>query len=97
VTIVGATYAPDVPLPAWALGDFDYNGFVDDDATMLGAFYDAAAGPLSAPFATGDSMWRAEPGAGVAAAANAVPEPSTMVLVAALLAVVGFLRTRRKR
>jgi hypothetical protein len=31
VTIVGATYAPGAPNAVWALGDFDYNGFVDDD------------------------------------------------------------------
>ena len=47
VTIVGATYATGVPQPHWALGDFDYNGFVDDDdVTLLGAFYDPNAAPL---------------------------------------------------
>jgi hypothetical protein len=30
VTIVGANYAPDSAKPFWALGDFDYNGFVDN-------------------------------------------------------------------
>jgi hypothetical protein len=30
VTIVGANYAPGVPNANWAMGDFDYNGFVDD-------------------------------------------------------------------
>ena len=30
--------------PHWALGDFDYNGFVDDDdVTLLGVFYDPTA------------------------------------------------------
>jgi hypothetical protein len=50
VTIVGATYAPGVPQPSWALGDFDYNGFVDDDdVTLLGALYDPSAPPLTTP------------------------------------------------
>jgi hypothetical protein len=26
----GATYAPGVPNANWAMGDFDYNGFVDE-------------------------------------------------------------------
>jgi hypothetical protein len=41
-----------VPQPHWALGDFDYNGFVDDDdVTLLGAFYNPKAAPLMAPAA----------------------------------------------
>jgi hypothetical protein len=53
VTIVSATYAPDVPNALWSLGDFDYSGFVDDDdVTLLGAFYDRSAKPLAAPLLT---------------------------------------------
>jgi hypothetical protein len=38
--VLGASYAPATVNDLWALGDFDYNGFVDDDdATLLGAFY----------------------------------------------------------
>jgi hypothetical protein len=38
----------------WALGDFDYNGFVDDDdVTLLNAFYDPSAPPLD----TSNSTW----------------------------------------
>jgi hypothetical protein len=71
VTIVSATYAPGVPQPSWALGDFDYNGFVDDDdVTLLGVFYDPSAPPVAAPI----------DGAGAVAA---VPEPSTLVFLAA--------------
>jgi hypothetical protein len=77
VTIVGASYAPGVANPHWALGDFDYNGFVDDDdVTLLGAFYD----PSASPFATS----ALESLKGVAA----VPEPSTIVLLAALAVIV---------
>jgi hypothetical protein len=72
VTIVGATYAPGVPQPAWALGDFDYNGFVDDDdVTLLGAFYDPSAPPLGAPAAASLSP------------VAAIPEPGTVGLLAA--------------
>jgi hypothetical protein len=44
VTIIGATYAPGVLNASWAMGDFDYNRFVDDDdVTLLGAFYQRTA------------------------------------------------------
>jgi hypothetical protein len=53
------------------LGDFDYNGFVDDDdVTLLGVFYDPTIAPILVP---GEAT-----GAGVAA----VPEPAGVVLVA---------------
>jgi hypothetical protein len=69
VTIVGANYAPGVVKAAWAFGDFDYNGFVDDDdVTLLGAFYDPQAAPVSAT---------------AASAVVAVPEPATVVMLAA--------------
>jgi hypothetical protein len=56
-------------------GDFDYNGFVDDDdVTLLGAFYD----PSDAPLVSGGVV----SGEGVAA----VPERSTAALVVLLLA-----------
>jgi hypothetical protein len=78
VTIVGANYAPGVAKPAWALGDFDYNGFVDDDdVTLLGVFYDPNAAPL--PVSAG-----AVPPEAVTLAT--VPEPTTVTLVAAMLA-----------
>jgi hypothetical protein len=70
------------------LGDFDYNGFVDDDdVTLLGAFYDANAAPLAAP--------TAEATASVAA----VPEPSTwaIVLSAAVTFCAGRTFRRRRR
>jgi hypothetical protein len=80
VTIIGATYAPGVPQPSWALGDFDYNGFVDDDdVTLLGALYDPVAAPLVSP--------PAEPGASVAA----VPEPETAALLVTGLVSALFL------
>ncbi|MEX2141202.1 MAG: PEP-CTERM sorting domain-containing protein [Pirellulales bacterium] len=79
VTIVGASYAPGVSQPSWALGDFDYNGFVDDDdVTLLGAFYDPTAAPITAP----------ADGVGSVAA---VPEPSTMALLAALAVAAAFV------
>jgi hypothetical protein len=84
VTIVSATYAPGVPQPHWALGDFDYNGFVDDDdVTLLGAFYDPSAEPLVTPAAaTGQNV-------------AAVPEPSTLLLFAVMVA--GLLLGRSVR
>jgi hypothetical protein len=71
VTIVGATYAPGVPQPHWTFGDFDYDGFVDDDdVTLLGAFYDLSAAPLvNGGVASGEVA--------------AVPEPASLVLLAA--------------
>jgi hypothetical protein len=86
VTIVGATYAPGLPQPAWALGDFDYNGFVDDDdVTLLGAFYDPSAAPLISPSPQAASF------------VSAVPEPSSLILAAVSLALVGLLSARGKR
>jgi hypothetical protein len=53
VTVVSATYAPEISQPAWALGDFEYSGFIDDgDATLLGAFYMPAVPPAPAPVST---------------------------------------------
>jgi hypothetical protein len=84
VTILGAFYAPGVSNPNWALGDFDYNGFVDDDdVTLLGAFYDPSATPLvSGGVASGE---------GVAA----VPEPGAVVLLAAGSLGLALWRKRR--
>jgi uncharacterized protein YjbI with pentapeptide repeats len=93
VTIVGATYSPGVPQPSWALGDFDYNGFVDDDdVTLLNAFYDPSAAPLNSPFANGDSSLPAPPGAvgGLDSDVVAVPEPSTLVLLLAVLTLAAL-------
>jgi hypothetical protein len=74
-----ATAAEAILQPLWALGDFDYNGFVDDDdVTLLGVFYDPSAAPLvSGAGVSGD---------GVAA----VPEPGTLMLAGIVtLATVG--------
>ncbi|MCI0632235.1 MAG: pentapeptide repeat-containing protein, partial [Phycisphaerales bacterium] len=85
VTIVGAAYAPGVPQPAWALGDFDYNGFVDDDdVTLLGAFYDPAAALIS-PSPQMDSV------------VAAVPEPSSLVLIAIACCAVAICALGRKK
>jgi hypothetical protein len=82
VTILGATYAPGVPQPSWALGDFDYNGFVDgDDMTLLGAFYDPSAPPLNSLAASGA-------GGELHSGVSAVPEPSTLALLAAMVAAL---------
>ena len=85
VTIVGATYAPGVPNAHWALGDFDYNGFVDDDdVTLLGVFYNPAAPPLVAP---------ASAEAGQLAA---VPEPSSVMLLASACGAILLVARRRR-
>jgi hypothetical protein len=69
----------------WALGDFDYNGFVnDDDVTLLGVFYNPSAPPLNSP---------AAPGANAVAA---VPEPSTLALLGATVAALTFAGLRRR-
>jgi hypothetical protein len=66
------------------LGDFDYNGFVDDDdVTLLGAFYDPSAASLVV----------ADPsGANVAA----VPEPTSALLVATALLGLGIVPLIRR-
>jgi hypothetical protein len=105
VTIVGATYAPGVAQASWAMGDFDFNGFVDDDdVTLLGALYNPSAPPVtSAPFAIASSTLAAEPATMATIAGSglssielaAVPEPSTLVM----LSIVGamLLLGRRTR
>jgi hypothetical protein len=84
-------HAPGLPQPSWALGDFDYNGFVDDDdVTLLGAFYDPSAPPLNS---------QAVPGVIAPAGVVAVPEPSTAVsalLVLVFAAVTRLLVCRRR-
>jgi hypothetical protein len=67
------------------LGDFDYNGFVDDaDVTLLGVFYDPSAPPLVVPASV------------MATNLAAVPEPSTLVLLITLSIVALFaMRYRR--
>jgi hypothetical protein len=78
------------------LGDFDYNGFVDDDdVTLLGVFYDPAASPVSVPLA---NLSSSVPSSNVVA----VPEPSTLVLCliagcAAALWVAAHHHRRRSR
>jgi hypothetical protein len=64
------------------MGDFDYNGFVDDDdVTLLGAFYDPSAPPLAA---LGTSV-------------SAVPEPGTVAFLATgLLGILLAQAVRRK-
>jgi hypothetical protein len=45
---------------AWALGDFEYNGLIDDDdVTLLGAFYNPSGGPPVTPVGSGvsDEWW----------------------------------------
>jgi hypothetical protein len=87
VTTVGAAYAPGVPQPHWALGDFDYNGFVDDDdVTLLGAFYDPSAAPLASPLAETAATGVAE-----------VPEPSSVVISLVLGALSLVICRLRKR
>jgi hypothetical protein len=50
VTVLGASYAPDFARPSWALGDFEYNNFVDnDDVTLLGALYGQSSQSAPAP------------------------------------------------
>ncbi len=80
----------DTGLPAtWAEGDFDYNGVVDFDdvvASLAANLYDT--GPYNvAP--VGNAL------AGLGSVA-AVPEPSTIVMVAGGLACAGWNAWRRK-
>jgi hypothetical protein len=83
VTNVWTAYAPGVPQPAWVLGDFDYNGFVDDDdVTLLGVFYDPSAAPIPAPAAT--------------TAVAAVPDPATVTLFALMVAAWAIAALRRR-
>jgi hypothetical protein len=73
-----------VAQPSWALGDFDYNGFVDDDdVTLLGVFYDPSAPAL---------ITVAQP---IASNVAAVPEPATIALVVILVGIVLVLRRSR--
>jgi hypothetical protein len=83
---VSATYAPGVPQPSWALGDFDYNSFVDDDdITLLGAFYDPAAAPLAVARTGGTP------------AASVVPEPAGVLLALVAVANIGLVCRQRRR
>jgi hypothetical protein len=76
-------YAPGTANAAWANGDFDYNGFVDDDdVTLLGALYAPGDAPLPAP-AIG----------GVAA----VPEPSTWLMLTLGGLGAGLFGWRRRK
>jgi hypothetical protein len=62
VTILGVTYAPGMPQPDWAFGDFDYNGYADDDdVTLLGAFYMPGGQALSLPSPTGRGVQSTPP------------------------------------
>jgi hypothetical protein len=80
VTIVGATYGMTSGA-TWALGDFTYDGAVDDaDVTLVSALYDPTATPLPSP---------------TVGTVAAVPEPSTMVLLSAMVA--GLLMTLQFR
>jgi hypothetical protein len=82
-----------LPDAEWAHGDFDYNGFVDDDdITLLGVFYDPSAQPLVAS--------PADPTALATTSVSAVPEPlgvSLLLAGAASLAVPMMIRSRRRR
>jgi uncharacterized protein YjbI with pentapeptide repeats len=91
VTIVGAMYAPGVPNASWAMGDVDYNGFVDDDdVTLLGAFYDPSAAPLNSQAAPGVDGH-------LQSSVQAVPEPSSAIMAAVVLAVAAALRAFTRR
>jgi hypothetical protein len=64
-------------LRSGSLGDFDYNGVVDDDdVTLLGVFYDLSAAPLAV----------AVPAS--ATNVSAIPEPDSAVL--ALIAMISL-------
>jgi hypothetical protein len=67
-------YAPGWYNPHWSHGDFDYNGFVDDDdVTLMGVFYDPAAQPLTGlPASEGESA---------STTVAAVPEPPGLALL----------------
>ena len=76
-------------------GDFNYDGKVDDsDVTLLGAFYDESATPLSA--ATLTARYGAEFAAAFAAGqAMAVPEPASVILLALASAALAPRRFRK--
>jgi len=64
--------ARGISKPSWDLGDFDYNGFVDDDdVTLLRVFCDPSASPNTIATALGDRQ-----------GAIAIPDTSTLVLAA---------------
>jgi hypothetical protein len=72
------------------LGDFDYNGFVDDDdVTLLGAFYDPAAAPIPTPLENSSSS-------ASALRVAVVPEPATIILLLAMcLCSAGTIAARK--
>ena len=69
---------------AKGVGYHEHNGFVDDDVTLLGVFYDPSAAPL---VSSGEAS-----GEGVAA----VPEPETLLLATAMSGLLVAIYGRRE-
>jgi hypothetical protein len=69
----------------WALGDFTYDGAVnDDDVTLIGALYDPSATPIPAPLAAAGTV-------------AAVPEPSTWLMLSLGGLGAGLFGWRRRK
>jgi hypothetical protein len=84
VTVVGTDYAPQMSQPAWALGDFDYNGFVDnDDVTLLGVLYQPSSPAAVAPTAEAPAANPASFGGNFPSRAESVFAPSSRRVVIA--------------